>query len=230
LYYPNSGFVFAALGAAAVLAFWRNYFGALAQATLHAHVHAIAMSLWVTLLVTQAFFIRADARAAHRTLGTLSYLLVPTIALSTLAFAHQRLGVRGIERGTGLLYIQLSGLLLFVVSWVLAMYRRRSPVLHARYIVCSAIALVDPIFFRIFNRYMLPANVRAWLSPSVLTYTLTTLVFIWLTTRNMTLERKIGVYPRMLVLFLIAQMPTFFVADMHLWKAFAVHFLALPLP
>jgi len=217
-------------GAAAGLAFWRNYFGVLGQATAHAHVHAAAMSLWIILLVAQAFLIRSDARAAHRTLGTLSYLLVPIIVLSTLAFSHARLGERGVERGLALLYIQLSGLFLFAVSWSLAIWRRKSPVLHAGYIVCSAIALIDPIFFRIFNRYVMPTSIRAWLSPSVLTYSMTTVAFLWLIARNPTVERKIGVYPVMLALFLVVQIPTFFAADMHLWRAFAVHFLAVPLP
>jgi len=231
LYYPDSAFVFAALAAAAVVAFWRNYLAILPRASAYAHVHGIAMFLWVSLLVVQASLIRTDARSTHRRLGTASYVLVPIIVLSTLIFAHERLSIRGIERGVSLLYIQLSGLFLFAVSCALAIYRRKSPVLHTRYIICSALALVDPIFFRIFNRYVLPPSIRPeWLSPSALTYSMTTLLFLWLISRNPQMERKIGVYPWMLLLFLVLQIPTFFIADTRMWHAFAVGFLSLPLP
>ena len=94
LLFRSSAWLFGLFSAAMVVAFWPSYFSRLAdQPTSHAHWHGIAMTLWLALLVSQAWLIRSGNRATHRRMGTLSYVLVPLIVLTTVRFIHFRVSL-----------------------------------------------------------------------------------------------------------------------------------------
>src|SRR6476661_2795812 len=83
---------FALLLAFAIAGFWPSYFAArpFEADFFHVHFHGVLMFAWFTLLIVQASLIRGGQRAWHRSLGKVSYALVPLIVLSTVLLSHRR--------------------------------------------------------------------------------------------------------------------------------------------
>lgn len=219
-------FYFAALLAFAIPAFWPSYLNPpKVEADWHVHVHGVAMFLWVALLIAQAWLIRAGRRGAHRLLGKSSYALVPVVVLSTLSLLHYRL-----QKGLtpDLLYffwVVLSLAAVFALSYAMAMRHRRQPLLHARYMACTGLALIDPIFARLFYIHL---GVEPPLM-QVMTYLLVDGILLWLAYADWR-ARGPRVFPAMLAVFVAAQLPTFFIFQMGWWRAFVLWYGGLPLP
>ncbi len=148
-----SGYWFAVLLVLSLIAFWPSYFGRLpAPVDVLTHVHAALMTIWLCLLIAQPFLIRRDRRPLHRLLGRTSYVLVPTIAVSWVLLTHLRASAMPddvFEREGHFFYLPFVSAVLFVVSWGLAIWRRRTPPLHARYMVGTALAAIDAVTARL---------------------------------------------------------------------------------
>jgi len=165
----------------------------------------------------------------HRLLGRASYALAPLMLVSMVLLAHSRIrGLEGEAYGaqTYFLYLQLSLAVLFGISYALAIYWRRPMALHARFMVCTALTLIDPVVIRL----LLWANPAPSWNYQWLTFGLTDAMFvvlIWLDRHS-----KAGrvVFPVMLGLFMIAQAPALFgLTNTRAWQTFARWFAALPL-
>jgi hypothetical protein len=114
------------------------------------HLHGAAMLGWCLLLIAQAFLIRTKHGSIHRRLGRVSFVWGPLVVMSTLVLAHYRLNTRGLTPdGLYLLAIQLFLLAQFVICYGFAIRHRRQRDRHARFMVCTALPLLDPIFARI---------------------------------------------------------------------------------
>jgi hypothetical protein len=142
---------------AMVLAFWPSYFSRLAdQPSAHSHMHGLAMTAWLALLIAQASLMRAGNRALHRRLGLLSYVLVPVIVLVTLRFVHYT--VREVpdlgEYGLFFLALVVWTLVTFVTLFALAMVYRKQPAVHARFMVATLFPLFPPVTDRLIARFM----------------------------------------------------------------------------
>lgn len=197
---------FAAFFALALIAFWPSYISRPATFAPYTHLHAAAASIWMILLIAQSWAIGARNVPLHRLLGKLSYGLGPLLVISILLLAHSRIqGISGEAYAiqTYILYLQVSLGFLFALSYALAIWNRRSVARHSRFMVCTALTLVDPVVIRIMF----------WIDPTPdwnyqwLTFGLTDLVFlilIWLE-RSSRAGRR--VFPSMLGLFVLAQLP-----------------------
>ena len=209
-------------------AFWPTYFMAPPYQAdfLHVHLHGAAMFAWMVLLVAQAGLIRAGKRPLHRALGKVSYALVPVIVASTLLLAHYRL-----RQGTPdaellyFFYVQVALLAAFVFAYAQAIRHRHQPALHMRYMLGTALAVIDPILARILVIYfgIVPPMMQ------VMTYALVLglLAALWVRARGLPWR---GAYGSMLAVFSIALLPTFFVPQTAAWRSFAEAFARLPLP
>ena len=208
-----------------VVGFWPTYFSRVPlETSIRVHVHGVAMSLWYVLLVSQAYLIRKNRRPLHRKLGRLSYALVPVIALSTLAMAHHRLQVSGLTPETlFFFYVQLSLLVFFLLSYGLAIANKARPLVHARYMICTALALIDPIFGRILYN-SLGINFPLL---EVLTYSMAGAIFLWLAVWDSWRKPASRVFAGMLGAFLAINAPVFFVYGSTEWHAFAAWFRGL---
>lgn len=224
----NSVFGFAALLVAAIPAFWPTYFfPPKPEPNWRIHLHGVVMFLWVALLIAQAALIRYDVRPVHRALGRVSFLLVPLIVASTLLTANSRLKQQGLEPDLlYFFYLQLSLLTLLAISFAMAIRHRRRIALHARYLVCAALAGLDPIFARIFFFYL---GVDYPLA-QVMTFTMIDGILVWLAYRDVLARSGIRVFPTMLGVFVATQIPTFFISTTSAWRAFAGWYAALPFP
>jgi hypothetical protein len=223
--FRHAGWFFLLLLPFIAIAFWPSYLSRLPTVdSARVHVHALAMGGWYALLVSQALLIRSGQRAVHRALGKLSYAWVPFVVLTTLVLAQRRAaltladGKPEVWRETlYFLYVQMALLALFVMSWALAIRHRREPQVHARYMVCTLLTLIDPIFARIlYNVWGIdfpPAQ--------VITYTLTDAILLGLAWRDRRGGSGHTVFARMGVPFVLLQLPTFFVYTWPGWRTLA---------
>lgn len=225
--YRASVFYFSGLLLFSIPAFWPTYFFPPKYDTnWHVHLHGAAMFAWVMLLIAQAGLIRTKRQAIHRQLGKVSYGLVPLMVVSTLLMAAYRLRQKIDVDTLYFLYVQLALIALLALSYGLAIARRREPPLHMRYMVCTALTLVDPIVARLlfFNLGMdFPLG-------QVVTYGLVDAMLLALIWNDGRKSRPIRVYPAMLAIFVAVQVPTFFLYKLPAWREFAQWYAALPLP
>jgi len=225
--YRNAAPFFALLVLLAVPAFWPSYLHAeKVEADFHVHLHGLAMLLWSAMLIAQPGLIRAGQWKLHRQLGKASYALAPLVVVSTLLLAHYRLTQAYPPDQLYFLYVQLALLALFVVAYTQAIRHRKSAAVHARYMVCTALTLLDPIVARLLYIW---GGIEPPLMQAI-TYTLIDAILAFLWMRDRRLGSNVSVFPRMLAIFIVAEIPTFFLPDQPGWHAFAKWYAALPLP
>lgn len=219
---------FAAYLLLAAIAFWPTYLSQPRASSPYTHFHAATATLWMVLLIAQSWAIGARRVPLHRLLGKGSYALAPLVLVSILLLAHDR--IKGAGPGeayaiqTYILYLQLSLAFLFGLSYALAIRTRKSVARHSRFMVCTALTLIDPVFIRILF----------WIDPTPswnyqwATFGLCDLVFlvlIWLERSN---RSGRGVFPAMLAVFVAAQLPALLgLTEGPLWQAFARFYAGL---
>jgi hypothetical protein len=153
----------------AVFGFWKPYFGHLTAAQGLAHLHAAAMLTWIAMLMVQPMLIRARRLAWHRRVGKASYLVVPLIVVSALCLAQLRIREappQMLALQQVILYLGMSASLLLVVIWGLGIHYRRDTALHARYMVGTALTLIDPSLVRVMIFWVpdIPPPLYQWIS------------------------------------------------------------------
>ena len=228
--FNNSVFFLALIPLFAVWGFWVTYFtrpeGTIA---LHEHLHGVAMFAWLGLLVLQAFLVRTKRRDLHRQTGKLAYLLGPWIIVTTLVLANYRLNVRGLTpEGLYIFGLQFFILIQYTVCLVMAFRYRKQPDVHARWMICTAFSMLDPIFARIIGIGFLQVPFESG-TIQLITYGFTNLIVIALVLRDWQAERRLDVFLPMFLLLLVTQLPTLFVLKIPAWTAFADWFMQLPL-
>ena len=225
--YRNTAPFFALLVALAVPAFWPSYLRAeKAEADFHVHLHGIAMLLWGVMLIAQPWLIRIGRWKLHRQLGKASYVLAPLVVVSTLLLARYRLTQPYPADQLYFLYVQLGLTAVFTVAYAQAIRHRKSPAVHARYMVCTALTLVDPIVARLLSIWLgiEPPFMQA------ITYALVDAILLYLWRRDIRAGTDTRVFPAMLAAFVAFEIPTFLVPGLPAWQAFANAYAALPLP
>jgi hypothetical protein len=225
--YRAAPLFFLALLAAAIPAFWPSYlFPKKYESDWHVHLHGIAMFLWMLMLIVQSTLARARAFETHRALGKASFVLVPVIVASTLLLAHYRMR-SGLNRElVYFFYVQVALLVQFLAAYLLAIANRRTPAMHMRFMACTALALVDPIFARLLY-------IHFGIEPplmQLITYGAIDLVLVALIVHDRGQRSYSHAYEGMLALFVATQAPTFFLTTTKEWLAFTQAFARLPLP
>jgi hypothetical protein len=95
----------------------------------------------------------------HRLLGALSYWVAPVLLAASLLLAHTRF--RSMDDGTfraeaANLYLPLSAILLFGIAYGCGVLYRRTPAVHARFMICTSFTMIDPVVGRILAFYLPP--------------------------------------------------------------------------
>lgn len=221
---------FAGLLAVAVFTFWPSYVSLPpAASSPYIHFHAVVATAWMLLLVGQPMLMRTGRLRAHRALGKTAWVLGPLFIVAVVLLAHYRITTVPAEAyplQTYILWLQMSLGGLFALCWVLAMVNRRRMALHARFMICTGLTLIDPVVIRLWNWIGFDPDVNyQWY-----TFGLTDLVFVAL----IWLERKSPtgrwVFPTMLGVFVLAQIPALFgLTGQAWWQGFARWYAALPL-
>jgi hypothetical protein len=219
---------FLAYLALALVAFWPTYLSQPRASSVYTHLHALTATAWMVMLILQSWAIGAKRIALHRLSGKASYLLAPAVVLAMILLAHDRIRLappgNGYAIQTYVLYLQVSLAVLFTLSYVLAIASRRLVARHSRFMVCTALTLIDPVLIRIMF----------WIDPTPewnyqwLTFGVTDLVLVILILLERSNRAGRGVFPAMLALFVAAQLPALLGwTDGPLWQGFARWFAAL---
>lgn len=224
----NAVFFFVAFLLAALIGFWPTYFTRIEEiASWRVHAHGALLFGWCLLLITQAWLIRDRRGTWHRALGKVSYVLAPLIVVSTLVVEHGVLVKAAGQYNEETLYfayVIVALLVMFVTAYALAIVHRRTPALHMRYMICTALTLIDPVFARI-------VDVRLGIgfgAGQMITYALVDAILLWLSFIDRNTPYR--VFPKVLAAFVLVQLPTFFFYKTAWWSDVVAWVAALPLP
>ena len=212
----------------AMLAFWPSYFTQVRSTGFYTHLHAATATAWMLLLILQSWAIGTKRVALHRASGKASYAVAPLVVATVLLLAHDRIGRAAPGEAyaiqTYILYLQLSLVVLFALSYGLAIAYRKSVARHSRFMICTALTLIDPVAIRLlFWADPIPGWNYQWA-----TFGLTDLVFLVLIWRERANRAGRGVFPAMLAAFVLAQAPALLgLTEGAAWQAFSSWFAAL---
>jgi hypothetical protein len=235
--HQNSVWLFGTFALAMVVAFWPSYFSRLSeQPSYHFHAHGAVMTAWVALLVSQAWLMRTGRRATHKRIGKLSYVLVPLVVVATVNFAHFRVQVVPTLDAVGLYFLTLvlNALVAFGVLYGLAMYYRRQPQRHARYMIGTLFPLFTPVTDRLIGRYipslvpMVPAIDGSPIIP-VAGFLLADIMLVALSLWDWRANRRADVFPIVLGVVVLYHVSVMTFYRLPFWMAFGDWFVGLPL-
>lgn len=158
--YKNLSLFFVIILAFVVWGFFRTYFGLFPTftglTTAH-HFHGLMMLSWFAMLITQPILIRYKKYEWHRSLGKVSYLLIPLILLSLflvtkLSYIHNVVTLpKAIAIGT--LALNLPDLFAFAAFYILAMLNVKNTPAHMRYMIATSLLMLGPGTGRAFIIY-----------------------------------------------------------------------------
>jgi hypothetical protein len=143
-----------------IAAFWPLYLSRpFAAVDAYTHLHALTGTLWFGLLIAQPLLIQSRRHALHRALGRSSYVLAPLFMAAAMLLSHYRLAsmsettfaAEGYSH-----YLPFYATVVFGVAYALGLLHRRVPRAHGRFMLLTAMPLVDPVFGRVLFFYFPP--------------------------------------------------------------------------
>ncbi|MEO8506201.1 MAG: hypothetical protein ABI593_01070 [Betaproteobacteria bacterium] len=141
----------------ASMAFWPMYLSRSWSAIdRYTHTHALLGSLWLLVLVIQPLLILRGCRNAHRISGRISLFIALAFVVSGVLLTHFRVSRMSEEvfaREGIYIYLPLAVAVLFAAACGLGFHWRRFAAVHARFMVTTALLLVDPVLSRIMFFY-----------------------------------------------------------------------------
>ena len=165
----------AALAAAAavplvILAFWPLYLSRpFADVDRYTHLHAMAGSLWLLLLIVQPLAIYHERYRLHLTLGKVSYVLAPLFVIAGVLLSHYRLAAMTDEAfvAEGFShYLPFYASVVFALAYAFGVWHRYDAEAHGRFMILTAIPLIDPVLGRVLA-FDFPALPSPWLYQAV---------------------------------------------------------------
>jgi len=151
LFYKNAYLYFILAMLVTVVAFIPSYFTRLRETDTGHHFHGITATLWLLLFIVQPFLYRRGLIKWHRSIGKISFILVPLIVVGGLTMIHRMLLAKANyppQLPYQLAFIDFFTLALFILFFALAMVHRKNIQLHARYMVCTVLGPLIPALTR----------------------------------------------------------------------------------
>lgn len=140
--YRHSVLAVSAFFALTLGASWRYFSEPLRQPNPYVHAHAAALTLWLTLLLVQAYTSQSGRMHLHRWLGGLSYGVVPLVVLTTVALMQNSLhGKVVVDSRLRVVAFNVSTLTAFVALYGAALYHRTDHARHQRYMLATMLPL-----------------------------------------------------------------------------------------
>ncbi|HTN50449.1 MAG TPA: hypothetical protein VMK32_13560 [Burkholderiaceae bacterium] len=161
-------------------------------------------------------------------LGRVSFVVVPLIVLVALSVVHLRAATMSHANFAAeghSFYLPLRSTVLFTVAYGLAMFHRRRTPLHARYMACTAVALIDPVTARLIGFNLPPLPADFWYP--VIGFALSDLALLALWVRGAPNGRR--AFAVMLAWYVAFDLVGVAVWQSPLWRAAVGWYRALPL-
>jgi hypothetical protein len=235
--YNRSAIAFVLFFGLAIWAFWTSYYGKLtADFPTAIRFHGVTMSLWCLMLISQAFLIRLKKNKIHRLIGKLSYIIVPFILFSGAHLAQ--ITINDSPPGSELYYyliaLMFNSLILFATLYGLAMWNRKKPLTHARFMACTIFPLFTPITDRLIYKYfeeLIPLAPTLNGIPMVpaLGFALADVILIGLLVWDWRAHKRLDVFPLVLALTVIYHLSVLTFYRFSFWKQTGDLFMSFPL-
>ncbi|MEL6368548.1 MAG: hypothetical protein AAFR91_08905 [Pseudomonadota bacterium] len=138
-------------------AFLPRYFAVLSTAPWLHHLHGITATAWIVLVATQGWTAHRRKWNAHVWSGMASMALVPLFTLGGLLVTQRTLQSERLFHelfGQALSVADIALSVAFVALYTMALRHRRTPDLHARYMLATLIVLSGPAVSRFFANYV----------------------------------------------------------------------------
>lgn len=150
----NIGFFFIGVLIFTLLGFYPSYFSHFPKFEGFSwvyHFHAFFATLWIVMLITQAFLIRRKKFNLHRKIGNASYFIIPFLLFSFFLMAEttyfNNISEKHISETDALAYLSRSGLrdiLYMAILYSLAIIYKRRASWHLRFFTCTGLTVLGP--------------------------------------------------------------------------------------
>jgi hypothetical protein len=235
--YQHSVFAFVLFFGLALWAFWTSYYGKLHHDMAWSmRFHGMSMTAWCMILIGQAWLIRLKKNKIHNLTGKLSYLIVPLILVSGYHLAQ--ITVKAMEAGTALYYywvaLMFISLVVFAILYSLAMWHRKTPLTHARYMACTIFPLFTPITDRLIYKYFpelvpLVPELEGMSLVQLLGFALADVLLITLLIWDWKAHKRLDVFPKVLLIMGLFQLSVLTFYKIPLWQKVGDWIMSLPL-
>lgn len=219
----------------ALVAFWPGYFSRLpGPLDSHLHRHGLTMTAWCLMLIAQAYLAGSARYRIHRSVGKFSYFLAPLVIITALDLVHS-LFYGAQQFAAEHLYalaLMVNAIVVFAVFYGLAVYFRKRPATHARFMICTIFPLFTPVTDRLVYQFAqpligyVPVIGRAPVVP-VIGFALADLILLWLAIRDWQKGRRM-VFFVALALLLMYHLSVLTFYRFGFWERFAGWFAGLP--
>ena len=154
--YPKAHYYVLLVIAVTIAGFWQSYFSTFTQGPWQFHAHAVAASVWITLVATQSWTAHRRQFAWHGLAGKASLLLFPFLIGGLSAIID--LTGKGYVAGDGASRVMfggafLIGLMVAIAAYVTLYYRalryRRKVWQHSGYMLATPLILWESPFSRV---------------------------------------------------------------------------------
>lgn len=165
--YRHAPYYVLAVIAVIAVGFWPSYFAAWDEAPWQFHVHGVAASIWVMMVLFQSIVVHKQQLPLHRAVGKSSLLLFPFLigglaAIIDLTGKRFVLAADPVRTMFGSAFV--VGLALAMAAYVLLYYRalkyRRKVWAHSGYMLATPLILFESPFGRVLNMYMPGLTIR----------------------------------------------------------------------
>jgi hypothetical protein len=162
--YKYLGYFFLAFILFVALGFYYPYFSLFPDfksVTSTTHIHAMALFLWVLILIIQPFLISYKKFRTHRLIGKFTYFLMPIIILSSIGVLRQQY-YEGLEQkmtssaSLKTLFTSAAELFSIIIYYALAIFNilKGNVAFHMRYMICLALEFIPPSFGRTLGYWL----------------------------------------------------------------------------
>lgn len=110
------------------------------------HFHALFIIIWLLMLIVQPILIVQKKLEWHRWVGKASYVVVALMVVSLILIINQE---QSREKSLPVFTANLLDVPVFLVFYGLAIYFRRKPAYHARFMVMTVIPFINPAIARL---------------------------------------------------------------------------------
>jgi hypothetical protein len=114
------------------------------------HIHGLAFSAWIILFLVQTLLIAKGSRRLHQRLGwfTVGIGVVMLLLVGGATVEQMRRGLP-LEAAAADISLNLFGALMFGVPFIAAIYYRKRPDWHKRFMLCATLGLLGAPILRL---------------------------------------------------------------------------------
>ena len=180
--YRKLGYILLIIIPLVFIGFYPSYFGLFPEFNDHidalVHLHFLLSAVWIAIIIAQPLLIVNKKYTWHKLIGRSTFVIFPLWILSFLVMIYKVIEKEAYDY----LVFPIGNMLILIILYFLAIKHRKTTAKHMRYMIASAIVLIDPTIgrwtFNIFGDDLIAMPI---------TYSIMNLIvlgLIWMDKRN----------------------------------------------